>query len=291
MNLHVTAVLVFFLAMAPAQAAVLYAISGDDSGIPRRVNQIDTDTNSVTPVFDLGDGSLGYFGLAFRNDTFYTVATDGNFDAMNLHTFTLGGGGSTAPVLGLGAGFIGGVAFRSDDLLYAIAGDPLSGESQLYEVDLATSAVTLIDPGLGFGASGGLTWDATAGLLYALGSDGFLGETLYAIDPDNSPGTSTPVTTLLGSGIIGGVEYVPTTGEILAIGNELNMSELLAVTLGGGATPLGFSLSSDPRYVFSALTVGPAVDIPPGTPASVPAVPWLMLAGLSMFLRRLPRPS
>ncbi len=75
-----------------AQAAILYAISGDDFDVPRRVNQIDTNAATVTPVFDLGDGNLGFFGLAVINDQFYTVANTG-YGNGTRHRFALTQGG------------------------------------------------------------------------------------------------------------------------------------------------------------------------------------------------------
>ncbi len=279
-------ILLLALCATGAQAAILYAISGDDFGIPRRVNQIDTSAATVTPVFDLGDGSLGFFGLTFVNNQFYTVANTG-FGNGTLHSFSLTDGGTTTPLFGLGPGFVGGLVAQSDTQLYALSND-FTGASSLHAIDLTGASVSLVDTGLGFGLAGGLTWDPDSSLLYALGSDFSFVQTLYSIDP-TAPGSSTAATDPLGMGIIGGVDHAGVDG-IFAIGNQPfgGPSELLSLTLGSGGTPL-LPLAPFPSYTFSALTSGPAFDVPPGDPVSAPPVVWLLLAALWPLLRRLPK--
>lgn len=267
------------------QAAFLYAISGDDFGVPRRVNYIDTVAATATPLFDLGSGDLGFFGLTFANNQFYTVGNSG-FGASTLHSFSLTDGGATTPLFDLGSGFTGGIAAQSNSQFYALAND-FTGASMLYSVDLTTSNASLVDAAMGFGVAGGLTWNGDAGLLYALGSDFSFVQTLFSIDPA-TPGSSTAATDPLGMGIIGGVDYAGIEG-FFAIGNELGSSELLSLALGGGDTPL-ITLAPFPSYTFSALTSGPAGDVPPidPDPDPVPAPPilWLMLPALWILARR-----
>jgi len=281
-------ILILALWATGAQATILYAISGDDDGTPRRVNQIDTDTSTVTPVFDLGDGSLGFFGLTFVNNQFYTVANSG-FGIGELHSFSLTDGGATTPLLGLGPGFTGGIAAQSDTQLYALAND-FTGASSLYAIDLVGSSVSLVDGPLNFGLAGGLTWNPDDELLYALGSDTNFVQTLYSIDP-TIPGSATAITDPLGMGVIGGVDYAGVDG-VFAIGNDgFGPSVLRSLTLGlggGSGNPL-FALGQFPSYTFAALTSGPAFDVPPGDPIPAPPILWLLLPALWPLLRRLPK--
>jgi len=283
-NLIRFGVLLWALWVTGAQAAILYAISGDDSGVPRRVNQIDTNAATVTPVFDLGDGSLGFFGLTVINDQFYTVANT-VFGNGTLHRFSLTGGGSTTPLFDLGPGFVGGLVNQSDTQLYALA-NGFTGASSLHAIDLTSDSVTLVNDGLGFGLAGGLTWDPDSDRLYALGSDTDFVQTLFEIDP-TTMGSAMAVTDPLGMGIIGGVDYAGVDG-IFAIGNALGFSELLSLTLAAGGTSVQ-SLSPFPSYTFSALTSGPAFDIPPSDPIPAPPVLWLLLAALWSLRRRVPK--
>ena len=177
---------------------------------------------------------------------------------------------------------MGGIAAQSDSQFYALAND-FTGASMLYSIDLSTSSASPIDPALGFGLAGGLTWNADDGLLYALGSDFSFIQTLFSIDP-TVPGSATAATDPLGMGIIGGVDYAGVEG-FFAIGNEFGSSELLSLSLGGGATSL-MSLGPFPSYTFSALTSGPANDFPPDNPVPEPPILWLMLPALWVLIRR-----
>ncbi|WP_085315812.1 hypothetical protein [Derxia lacustris] len=98
-------------------AGALYAIGGDEFGVQRRFSRIDLagGTPTVTTLFDLGDGSLGFQGgLAFdtASNRFVTIANDG-FGASSLYGFSLAGASSLSD-LGkpLGSGFVnGGLAY------------------------------------------------------------------------------------------------------------------------------------------------------------------------------------
>ncbi len=244
--------LVVVLGAGSAQATILYGISGDDVGVPRRVQQIDTVAMTVNPVIDLGDGSTGYFGLAFRpaDSRFYTVAQD-NQGVSTLHSFSLGSG-TTNPLLALGTGFVGGLAYDpTGDRFFGLA-NGLGGASSLFEIDTGAMTTTLLDGALGFGLAGGLTFNGDDGMLYALGSDFGFTQTLFSIDPSVA-GSSAAASNALGMGIIGGVDYDSVTGSYFAVGNETGSSELLDVALGGDDTSL-FGLSPFPSFTFSALT-------------------------------------
>ena len=270
--------LAVWMCAASVQAATLYAISGDDFGVPRRVNIIDTVAATVTPVIDLGDGSVGYFGLTFANNRFYTVANDA-FGASTLHSFEVANGGTTDALFSLGAGFTGGLVAQSANSFFALAGDPFTGASALHAIDVPTMAVSLVDPALGFGAAGGLTYNSDDGLLYALGSDINFVQSLYSID-STTLGSSTNVTGPLGQGVIGGVDYAGAAEGFFAIGNPFTGSQLLSVDVANGATGL-FGLSPFQSYTFAGLTTAPRFDIPP---MQVPAPGALMLVALGLVV-------
>jgi len=93
-----------------SSTSAFYAIGGDDAGVQRRFSRIDLSggTPTVTTLFDLGDGSLGFQGgLAYdaAAGRFVTIAND-TFGASSLYGFSLAGATSLAD-LGhpLGNGF------------------------------------------------------------------------------------------------------------------------------------------------------------------------------------------
>jgi len=263
-----------------AYAVSLYAISGDDIGAPRRVNHIDTDTSTVTPVFDLGTGNLGFFGLTLVDDRFYTVANDSNGNS-SLHSFVLADGGVTTNVQSLGQGFNGGIVATASNQLYALA-TAFGGGSSLYSIDPAGAGPVLVDPALPFGLARGLTSDLAAQLLYATGSDFQFQRSLVTIDPSvpSTPATLGP----LGIGVTGGVDLEP-GGDFYAISNVTGASNLVSVAADGTITP-EFSLSPFPAFDFGALTGGPAFTPPPPTPTPEPAGLWLLGPAALMLVRR-----
>lgn len=272
-----------WLCAASVQAATLYAISGDDFGIPRRINRIDTVAATATPIVDLGDGNLGFFGLTFANDRFYTVANDVNGNS-TLHSFVVADGGATSTEFSLGVGFFGGLVAQTGNQFYALSNTAFGAVSELHSLDLAATTATLVDSTLGFGAAGGLTWNVDDGLLYALGSDPLFTQSLYSIDPA-LVGSSMAATNPLGSGVIGGVDYAGAVDGFFAIGNPFPGSELLSVTLGGGAAGL-FGLSPFPAYSFAGLTSAPSFDPPDPMPTPAPGPLMLLGMGLIALARR-----
>jgi hypothetical protein len=88
----------------------LYAIAGDLLGVMRSLVEIDIATVAATPLFDLGDGSLGFNGgLAYDDaaDLFYVIGNDSSVNSA-LFSFTLGGGGLDLAPIGtsFGQGFL-----------------------------------------------------------------------------------------------------------------------------------------------------------------------------------------
>lgn len=87
----------------------LYAIAGDTFGVPRSVVAIDADTGAATPLFALGDGSIGFNGgLAYDADAdrFFVIGNDSLANS-SLYTFTLDGADTlTAIDASFGQGFL-----------------------------------------------------------------------------------------------------------------------------------------------------------------------------------------
>ena len=88
---------------------LLYAIAGDAFGVQRTLVSIDADTGAATPVFDLGDGSIGFNGgLAYDADAdrFYVIGNDSLANS-SLFEFNLTGAGSVSAIgSSFGPGFL-----------------------------------------------------------------------------------------------------------------------------------------------------------------------------------------
>jgi hypothetical protein len=221
---------------------VTYAIGPDINTVPRGFNQI---SNSVTGLFDLGDGSAGFDGgITYNpsNSLFYAIANDGLGNS-TLDSFSLGGGGNVSPVISLGQGFLGGLTYDfSDGNLYAVSTDFNSGHSSFDQISIGGASVTpLFDLGSAFGGLfiGGLTFDSNNGLFYAMSADiNGVSRVFNAIDPGNN--SVTPLFTF-GDGSVaynGGLLFNPGDGLFYLISNDgLGNSTLNSFDLGGGGNP------------------------------------------------------
>lgn len=200
-------------------APILWTIGANQTGVPNQLVKIDVGTSTVTAVVTLGDGTTshaggivagttpGLFG-GFQIDSMNNVAlslysTAGAvLPAAFVGVFQPGGltsaggdfrwvendalGNSTLKddnlvqlSIALGDGFTGGLAHRSvNGLDYAIRNDT-NGNSTLYSINTATSAVTLLPIVLGSGFYGGLAWDSATDQFYAIGSDSNANATLF----------------------------------------------------------------------------------------------------------------
>lgn len=92
-----------------ADKGQLYAIAGDTFGVPRSLVAIDAGTGAATPLFALGDGSIGFNGgLAYdaAADRFFVIGNDSAVSS-TLYSFTLDGAGIlTAIDASFGQGFL-----------------------------------------------------------------------------------------------------------------------------------------------------------------------------------------
>lgn len=87
---------------------LLYGISADALGVQRRLQQIDVATGLATPLFELGDGSLGFDGgLSWNDDTdrFEIIGSDFLGDS-GLYTFDLSGPASLGLAGSIGPGYL-----------------------------------------------------------------------------------------------------------------------------------------------------------------------------------------
>jgi hypothetical protein len=81
-------------------------LSSDGSGVSRAFSSIALN-GTVTPLFNLGDGSISFNGgLLFdpSGGQFYAISNDG-LENSTLDTFTLGGAGAFTPLFSIGQGF------------------------------------------------------------------------------------------------------------------------------------------------------------------------------------------
>ncbi|MBI4877169.1 MAG: hypothetical protein HY822_21250 [Acidobacteria bacterium] len=256
------ALAVLFLAAAPSFAdgvfTELYSIGPDSDlffPVPRTFNSISTG-GVTTPLFDLGDRSLGFTGgLAFNpdNNLFYAIANDSSGNS-SLVSFSRSGGGYV-PIGSLGAGFFSGLAYNTlDHSLYGI-----SSGSELNRIGIG-GAVTPLGS-LGAGYFGGLTYRSADGLLYAFSADDWGTQRVFhSIAPDASA-----VTELfsLGDGTVsfnGGVAFNEQDGLFYAIANDgLGDSSLQRFTPAGA---LALVADMPDGFVNVGLAAVPAVPEP-----------------------------
>jgi hypothetical protein len=94
----------FLLAVSGASLTAepfLFTIGPDNNFVPRSFTSISVDASSVTSLFNLGDGSLGFNGgLTFRptDGLFYAIANDGSGNS-TIQSFSLAGAGTLTSVL------------------------------------------------------------------------------------------------------------------------------------------------------------------------------------------------
>jgi hypothetical protein len=252
-----------------------------------------------TALIDWGDGTVtdgvittaGSASLAFDplSGTIYAIGNffdklhpglpndpnnPGNPDNGTPYLFTASafqsGGPIFHPVMKLGSGFNGGLAFLqnsspaagiNDAELFAIRNDD-AGTSSLYRIDLQTfTADDTTVPGggtlahlfdIGHGFTGGLAIDATNGGLYAIARDDAGSSALYRID---AAGAVT-AQAALGNKIFSGLTY--NGAGFTAIGSDLDgLSSLYRITPSGNASlelPLGQGFSGGLAFVPNPFT-------------------------------------
>jgi len=286
-----------FVAPAIALATSLFAIGPDNPNatfpVPRELTALST-SGAAAPVAALSDGSLAFNGgLAFRPatgldpDRLYGIAND-SIGQSTLYSLSLNGTNLT-PVLSLGSGFTGGLAYDpGTDALYAIQTglsflSPPS--SSLYRIDLGGSVSMTALGGLGGiyggGAGGGLTYDANDGMLYGIAWDA-LGtpRSLNTIDP--ASGSETPLFDL-GTGNLafnGGIAYETTGDFFYGIANDfLANSTLMTFSLAGAGTYAPSGPSFGQGFLNTGLALAP--DLQPPQPMPEPPLIALMLLGIA----------
>lgn len=255
---------------------LLYSVGPDSSGVPRDFTSI-TGTGVATPLFKLGDGSLGFNGgLAFdpAANLFYGIAND-SFGNSSLVSFSLGGGGAFTNIGSLGQGFFSGLAYDTTaDQFFAIATDS-TGQSSLNSVS-SIGGVTPVGV-LGTGFNGGLTFRPSDGLLYAFSADSSgVQRQFQAINP------ATAAAMLLftagdGSATFnGGVAYDAASDRFFVIANDsMGVSTLESFTLAGSGTLTPIS-GIGGGYGNVALALAPEPVPEPST--------WLIIAPLVIGL-------
>jgi hypothetical protein len=265
---------------------LLYSIGADDSGIGRRFTLLDTNTNSATPLFDLGDGSLSFSGLTYdtSSDIFYAVRNDG-FGNSTLVDFGLLGGGTYVDVMSLSTGgslaFNGGLALDPLNVrkFYAIANDA-SPDSELFYIDVGSASITQLSARLGPGYTGGLTYNPGDGALYAV-QNGFLSNsTLAKFDVSVNPAGVSATLPSFGAGFFGGLFPAQNGGFYALTTDAFGASRLNLLASDGNLTPL---LAAGNGFYSAGLTSGAAAQTP--EPSTFGLV-LVALAGLALCARR-----
>jgi hypothetical protein len=252
------------MALAGALASSLHgtvfaSISGDPSNgfVPDLFSSLTDSSGSLVTIGPLGGGSLGFNGglTAGPGGLVYSVANDSSGNSsfysvqLNGNTSLIGSAG------GLGAGFLGGLAYdSSNSTFYAAVLDGL-GNSSLYSIT-GGGAAAATGLALGTGYSG-LTYDSANGLFYGIGNDGTGFSTLYSF------ALGGPVNTVGGLGFgFGALTYDPVGNLLWAIDPVNNSSsQLFSLTTAGVVSAPYYTIGDG----FAELAVAPAPTPEPGT--------------------------
>lgn len=286
MRLTIRTLLLMFTSLAalaewqPTQAALLYAISGDSSGIPRQLNQIDTDTETVTAVTILGDTGTGFNGgLTWdgSQERFYSIYSYGWGNAA-LASFGLSGDGyQTEGAILLQGGLWRGLSYAGDSgLLYALYSVG-NGAWQLEEINLQTGSVQTRFSGMQ-GGVGGMTWVAPGKLAVLLMNL----QGLYQIhELDLTTGSLTTVGAPFAGNANGGLAWDAASGNYLAIvSNWQGASAVHPVSASGnGAPQTPFPIGGG--YFYGGLT-SVAASVPNVEPVPEVSTIWLALTGIGL---------
>jgi hypothetical protein len=264
-------------------ASILYTVGPDSSFVPRSFTSI-TEAGVASPLFDLGDGSLGITGgVAYRAATnqFYAIAND-SVGNSSLVSFSLAGAGAYTMIGSLGQGYVSGLAYSSaEDRLYAISTDSL-GQSNLNWLSFA-GAVNSVGV-LGTGFNGGLAFRPSDGLLYAISGDAVgVQRAVQSVNPGTAAAT---LMFQLGDGsaaFTGGLAFSSADLFYTISSDWMGNSTLQSFTLGGGAGSLTPVAGIGGGFWNAGLA-----DVTEVPEPSLWAPLVLLLAGLSGWLRRRP---
>lgn len=261
-------------------ATMLYSISGDSSGVPRQLNQIDPYLREADSLFLLGDGSIGFTGgLTWLPavQRFYTIYDNGQGGAF-LASFGLSGGDSLlTEALALSAGFWRGLTYAPDtDLLYALYSNG-SGAWDLLQLDPANNRTSTLLSGIA-GGFGGMTWVAP-GQLTALFTNAQGAFQLHHIDLGNN--TVTPFGNTLFGNMNGGLAWDSDSAvRYFSIGSDAGgYGSLYGVVADGIGSGSQFGLGGG--YFYSNLAFVP--DTPSDSAVPEPSAAILGFSGLVML--------
>jgi hypothetical protein len=275
---HAVAILIGIAAASNLTAApILYTI-GPDLGTfaPNVFTQINPANQSVSPLFNLGNGTIGINGgvaYSAASNLFYTISNDNN-GMSSLESLSLAGPTFTF-LFSPGIGYDGGLTYSTaDNMLYAIDND-FNGASTLFRMPAAAGGSASLVMPLGTGFTGGLAYDALDSMFYAISNNNLGVSTLNRINTAGA-GSVTPLGVTLGSGFLGGLAFDQTANLFYAIGNNNNGgSTLYSIDLGANQTTPVFSLGSG--YVNAGLA-DPAGPVASQTPE--PGTVALMAMGI-----------
>jgi hypothetical protein len=262
-------------ALTLSAAPILYTVGGNpNTGAPDQLVQINGAT--ISTLATLGSGSTGYAGgIASSASNFLLLESD-PFANTSLVSSTNAGILST--LLATGQAAWGGLAFAGSDL-YAIRNDSF-GASSLVRLDVPNAAVVDLGFNLGFGFTGGLTYNNNDGNLYAISNDG--PSTLLRLNLGTLT-TNAMTVDLSGAFFNGGLAYDSASSRFYAIGNNnLGEGALYSFT---GTTLDATSLAIGQGYYYASLSTGSAVNPPPGSEVPEPSSIVLAFAGMAILAK------
>lgn len=158
----------------PVRADTLfYSVSGDpnNGNVPDVLSSVDSDEQTVTGIGAMGGGNLGFNGgLTVVGGQLYGIAND---FLGNSSFYKIGADGSRSLIGsagGLGQGFLGGVAWDTENSSFYAAVLDSEGNTSLASIS-QTGQAAVVGNDLGSGFSG-LAFDSANGLFYGIANDG-----------------------------------------------------------------------------------------------------------------------
>ncbi len=178
-----------------------YTIANDSSGTSSFASFSNAGAGTLTPISSPGQGFLG--GLAFdsADGNFYALANDATGHS-SLYSITASGTANLVSEFELVVAAAGLTYNANDGKLYAFSSDGNGVPRLLYSIDIQSHSVNFVgsfgDGSVAF--NGGLAFDPTANLFYAISNDSSGNSTLDTFTSAGS-GSLSPVATF-------GVGYV-----------------------------------------------------------------------------------
>jgi hypothetical protein len=191
-----------------AGSSRLFGIANDSTGN----SQLYSFTAAGGGLTPLGSGlGQGFYGGLAENPVtgqLYAVADD-VFGSATL--YAISSAGTATALAAIGNGYYGGLAW-AEGKLYAMAGDALGVQRDVYAIDLVTVTASLLfslgDDSVGF--NGGLAYDGVADLFYTIGNDSLGNSALYSFTAGGAGGDLTAIGAPFGQGFVNaGLAIVP----------------------------------------------------------------------------------